>query len=478
MDLTNTWTKNDLTPPGQNTVSHFKTYNVFLLYLILLIIFSTIVLALGVSNRSHSILLLSTIIYWAVATIPILFAHDNWMNPLIFQMIFEIPKVLSLAIRATGQIYISRKWVMDVPYDDVVNVYIKCVAITCIGLIIEYLIMWRITIKAKGLNLKLTKNMKPLYLTLITSIAFFLLMQGLGGISNVWDNYQSRLTEFGENTNLYYRYMIYWGIIPCFYFYLIDFKFLYYATLILEVLFFFLLGERGGMIISIGISFLIVNQLKENKTIKLSRIVFYIFIFILVYEGIGELRDRREFESYESFQEESVTDVVDTLGDIKHFVISSELIYNIDNKYIQHTWGAPMLNILYAGFPRKLFPWKPTYIAESALVGSLILDRDENVFGLPPGVFAYGYLNFGWAGVILFAVICGLFMKWLYTVLILLPREKSEVLPRGNILLYMLSVNYAYIIISTEAQTKLIMNLIGFILFYMMVKSKGETPDE
>lgn len=455
--------------------------NSYLLYFAQLIIFTLIVLYSGVSNQGHSVLLLFTILYWAVVTMPILFASMGWINPLIFQMFFEIPKALSLACRATGHIDICKKWIVPIPYDSAVSVYIKCCIITCVGLLIEYCIMYAVTIKAKEVRIDLKKNRKPLILIVIAGFAMIMLMQGLGGIMNVLNSYQSRLTEFSEDRNLYYRYLIYWGTIPCMYFFLMEDKQMFILSLLANVFFFFAIGERGGLIISLGVSLVVVAILKREKSIRLSRFILSIIVFIFVYEKMGSLRDNKEISMDDFFDlkiEESASKFVDAMGNIQHFVISSEVVFNVDNGYIPHVYGKPLFNILVAPLPRKLFPWKPTYIADSALVGSFLLDRDTNVFGLPPGVFAYGYLNFGWIGVILFSIICGLFMKWLYVVLVLKYHELGQSIPYGNIILYTLTVNSAYTIISTEAQIKLIMYLTGFLILFILTRSKGEQENE
>ena len=466
------------TKPDKTSV--FRGNNVFLLYITSLIAFSVILLTVGVANKSHSILLLFTIIYWAVATLPVLFMRVTWVNPLFFQMFYEIPKVLSLAYRATSIYNIQRKWVTMIPYEDVIHAYIKCIIITCIGLLIEYFIMLRIDIKTKGIRIELERNRKPILLLMISGVAFFLLMNDLGGLSYVLNNYQSRLAEFSEDTNIYYRYLIYWGIIPCLYFYLIDKRFLFYVTLLLNVLFFLAIGERGGLISFMGLSLLVVNNLKTRKKTNIFKYFLIAVVFILVYETIGSVRDTKESEyDSQTIIEEGLLDrSLDALGNVRHFVVSSELIYMIDHHYIKHTKGVPLLNIFYAPFPRKLFPWKPTYIAESALVGSLILDRDTDIYGLPPSVFAYGYLNFGWAGVILFSIICGLFMKWLYTAFCLNYIENGEKVPDGTIILYTLLVIYAYTVTSTEAQTKMILVLVGFMLLFFLTKPGKEMNHE
>ena len=131
------------------------------------------------------------------------------------------------------------------------------------------------------------------------------------------------------------------------------------------------------------------------------------------------------------------------------------------------------MNIFVAPFPRSLFPWKPTFIADSALVGSLILNREENVFGMPPGNFMWGYLNFGIIGVVAFSIVSALAMKWLYGSFVEPYLEKHRPTPSGNILIYVLFVGELAAILSTEVQIKIIVLLVGLsvILFGTRIKT-------
>ena len=196
-------------------------------------------------------------------------------------------------------------------------------------------------------------------------------------------------------------------------------------------------------------------------------------VAIFLYELISIFRDAPNFTTADFSIELFFSRVLNTFGNVRHFVISSELIYLIDAGQVKHTLGKPLLNILFAAFPRRYFPWKPTYISESALVGSLILNRDFRVSGMPPGNFAYGYLNFGIFGVVLVSLISGFFMRWLYFSFIK-PYWNKKDIPNGNILLYSLLVGNAYSIVSTDVQIKVIILVIGFLYIELTARRRAK----
>ena len=99
------------------------------------------------------------------------------------------------------------------------------------------------------------------------------------------------------------------------------------------------------------------------------------------------------------------------------------------------------------------------------------------MFGLPPGTFAYGYLNFGIIGVVLFAAMSGIAIKWLYDGFIRPYWGKTDI-PNGNILIYVLLVQYICDILSTEVQIKLILYGAGLVFVVLFSKLKKRRESE
>lgn len=444
----------------------------FIIFCLLQISFSFLTITACMNHGGSVKLTVFSNIYWFTASLPIILTRFDILNPLIYQMVFELTKVTSFACRATGYVELSSHWVIDVSHNDCIDAYSKCVLITCIGLAIEYAIVIKTRTHFKPKAITLKKSNYAFILSIIAIISFALLMKGLGGLNYVLHNYKERLTEFGSDTNLYLRYLIKFGVIGCLYYYVIDNKKFFVITFAIQMLILLAMGERGGIITGLIMPLMVVYILKNEKKIKYGKLIAVGIIVIIIYQILGNIRDVAGFHISDISLLSVFGKMIDTMGSIIHFDISSEIVYLIDHNQVGYLYGKPFFSILFAALPRKFFPWKPRYIADSALVGSLILNRDSQVYGMPPGPFAYGYLNFGWIGVVLVAIISGYFMKWFYYKFIAAYKKDFIKVPNGNVLLYALSINSLREILSTEVQINFICILVGFLILEITSKKK------
>lgn len=444
------------------------------LYICVLIFYSISLYTAVFIYKGNFILSIYSLIYWMVATLPLILTKCNWIHPLMYQMIFEIPKVLSFACRSTGYVALDYKWHVMVTREECIQSYIFCVVITCIGLLIEYLIVFNFHIATKKKKVWVKKTPTVNLLLLFSMIAFFCLVERLGGLSFIFENYQKRLSEFGTNTSMYLRNFTYYGVVCLFYFYLTGNKKKTFVVAIIQIFIFVTLGERGGLITAVALPFFIVYQLKNNKRIKTYKVIIGAVLLLFIYLLFGAFRAGNSTAYFGSIFKQ----ILDTFSSIEHFVIASELLFLVKEHRVEYLFGRPLLNIFVAPFPRRYFPWKPPYIADSIVVGDIILrGSGRKVFGLPPGTFAYGYLNFGIIGVVLFAAMSGIAIKWLYDGFIRPYWGKTDI-PNGNILIYVLLVQYICDILSTEVQIKLILYGAGLVFVVLFSKLKKRRESE
>lgn len=438
------------------------------LYIFALAAYGIILYSATIVYKGDFILSTVTLIYWIVATLPLILTKCNWVHPLSYQMIYEITKVLSLACRTSGYAALDFRWHISVTQEECAWSYIYCVFITCMGLLIEYFVVFNSRVAMKKKEIVLTKRRSVNILFIVAVSAFVILVNRLGGLFFIFANYEQRLSEFGVNKSLYLRNFIYYGIIFIFYAYLTGSKKKAFLAAMIQVFMFITLGERGGLISSVILPFFILYQLKKNKCIQVSKIVIGAIGLVFIYMVFGMYRNAAS-----SAPGSFLTQLAKTFSSIEHFVISSELLFLLRSNRAGYLFGKPLLNIFVAPFPRRYFPWKPAYIADSVVVGDIILrGSGRNVFGLPPGMFAYGYLNLGIIGVVLSAVICGLAMKWLYESFVMPFWGKREI-PNGNILVYSLLIQYICDVLSTEVQIKLILFGVGiFIVGFLSGKKR------
>lgn len=455
--------------------STVKTKCIFL-YLALWMIGVAVITALGGWASKNFYLSILTMIYWTIVIIPIIITEGRWYHPLMLQMIYKIPEVASLGTRAIGYVEPNYNFRNYISNGDAIKAYAFSVFITCLGLIIEYIVVCAYkpgNLKRKRLVLKNSKGIAVLFA--FSVLCFLLLMHQLGGLFYVLRHYGERLVEFSSRTSAYLRYFIKYGILCVFYYYLLDRKNVFYFTGIILILIYIIIGERGGLISTILIPFSIVYMLKKEKNFSISQITLGGVGLTFIYVIFGIMRDTTQNVTLDYFLRNIVMSLIHEFSRILHFVISTELIWMVCNGGIGHTYGKPLLNILVAPFPRSIFSWKPKYIAESFYVGSLILGAEKRIYGLPPGPFAYGYLNFGFLGLIIFAIICGRFMGYMYNSLIGEYQKRRERIPNGNILLYAVLLPFSMEILSTECQINILIYLIGITFVFYTARDRRKS---
>ena len=439
------------------------------IYWLINIIFFLVLLGASFFYRATPSLVIGTIFYFAIVLLPLALTNFNWVHPLTFQVIYEIPKVFTLATRAVGYAPLSYRWLVPVSQEQCIDSYLKCVIFTCIGLLIEYYIIFNSKNRARNnYCIQLGKSNIPAFYMLFAVICFFSLMNSLGGIAYVLLNFQDRLTEFSSDTSIYLRYSISFGMIAVYYYYLMGKKNAFITCALIQVIIYVCMGERGGIISQLVFPLFVAYQLKNGRMMSLKKLSIASIFLVLFYEVFGFIRDY----DVEVTAGNMVSNLVDTFAYEPHFIISSELIYLIDSEQVDYTFGSPLLNIFFAPFPRSLFPWKPKFIGDSALVGSIILGRDTDVYGLPPSNFSWGYLNFGFIGVVLFSIISALAMKWLYVSFVSRYLKGGRTVPTGNILIYIILVGGMYAIMSTEMQIKLVFMSVGVFTLLFFAKKR------
>jgi oligosaccharide repeat unit polymerase len=131
------------------------------------------------------------------------------------------------------------------------------------------------------------------------------------------------------------------------------------------------------------------------------------------------------------------------------------------------------MNVFYAPIPRAVWPKKPI-IAESALVGSW-LKKSDILSGLPPGLFGYGYLNFGWIGVVLFAGITGIVISRFYFWCIARYTSNGKKVPNGSVLIYSLFYFLITNPISTEVQVSILIQVPFLLLIFFNCRSNSKS---
>lgn len=214
------------------------------------------------------------------------------------------------------------------------------------------------------------------------------------------------------------------------------------------------IGERGAVLFSGLIPLLIAYRLYRGK-INSKYILLLLSVFIAYYLVVGAVRGRQSSKDNESFSEK----VVEVVSKTEHHVNAAATIKMAEKDGFYY--GKTLINLVYVPMPRAMWPQKPV-TSESAAVGMQLKGVSSPAgAGLPPGLFAYGYLQFGLGGVFLIALIAGIFSGVI---------EKYFLANRSlpNVLFYSQSQSMFVYIFSTEVQVKLIINIIMVLMIFFV----------
>jgi len=160
-----------------------------------------------------------------------------------------------------------------------------------------------------------------------------------------------------------------------------------------------------GWIIPLGY-FLVRNISKQAKLIWGG---VGLFVLLVVFSAAGVMRYESNL-SYDDLYEESV-DRLEASDDV-NFIDGFMIMYQIYPQYLDHTYGMEHLNVLLRPIPRGLWPGKP-------LAGWFQNYREKYGVefadvGISPTIWGVFYAEAGEFGIVLFSVLWGGGLAWLY----------------------------------------------------------------
>ncbi|MEP1744169.1 MAG: hypothetical protein ABJI60_02270 [Kangiellaceae bacterium] len=208
------------------------------------------------------------------------------------------------------------------------------------------------------------------------------------------------------------------------------------------------MGERGAILFSGLIPLLVTYRLSHGK-IAGKYIGMGLFFFLLFYLILGAYRGANISES--KSQDLTAETVINVLNKTEHHISAAATIQLADKG--SYYYGKTLMNVLYVPVPRSIWNEKPV-VAESVIIGMELKGTSSTVgSGLPPGVFAYGYIQFGLLGVIFTALLSGLIAG-------VAEKYFLTVLTMPNILLYSQCQALFIHFLSTEVQVKFLVSFL------------------
>tara|TARA_R110001599_G_scaffold3083_1_gene17206 strand:- start:2127 stop:3482 length:1356 start_codon:yes stop_codon:yes gene_type:complete len=208
------------------------------------------------------------------------------------------------------------------------------------------------------------------------------------------------------------------------------------------------MGERGAILFSGILPLLVTYRLSHGK-ISAKYIGIFLLIFFFYYSVLGAFRSANISEA--KSEELTTEKVINVISKTEHHINAAATIQMADKD--GYYFGETLINLIYVPIPRAIWSEKPI-ISESAIIGMQLKGTNNPTgSGLPPGVFAYGYIQFGLPGVILTALLSGLIAG-------IAEKYFLSVLTIPSILLYSQCQALFIHVLSTEVQVKFLVNLI------------------
>ena len=109
-------------------------------------------------------------------------------------------------------------------------------------------------------------------------------------------------------------------------------------------------------------------------------------------------------------------------------ISKSAHIINAVPEKIDYRYGETLYGFLVAPIPRRFWEDKPMWAERGPYLMQHVFGDKVGITGMPPGLLAELYWNFGWAGVVIGSLMMGIFFRQLFITFASLPRSPTSVL--------------------------------------------------
>ncbi|WP_209121734.1 O-antigen polymerase [Alkalihalobacillus sp. BA299] len=442
---------------------HWEVKKSHLTFILINVFVGMIILFFPLIGGEITVLTISGWIFFVIAIMPIFLTGFNWTHPLCLNMPFIAIQAISIIFSGSGIIPLENYYLWYLDENTVQELYIKTVAINCLGLLVMYFFSFYKTNDNKSLTptkfyIKKNSYTVSILFILIMLVAFIFIILNVGSISYMFNNIARRVDLYSGLA--YFIVLLKYGTVAALLLLIKRKKKIAIFMVFFQIFLGVILGDRGYIIFSTLLPLLVFYNYYYKK-VNLKKLTLIGLILVIFYQIYGEFRLLGEV-SAES--EPFFTRVVNVIEDVRHDDITAASIYVVDADESKLLLGRPLINLFLAPIPRGIYENKPI-IAESAIVGELVLGGGQG-YGLPPGIFGYGYLNFKWIGVIIFAAISGLTVRFFYEKLVGFYKNRKIKIPEGNIVVYSMLCLYVTNPLSTEIQIKVLTQLPAIIIIW------------
>lgn len=246
-------------------------------------------------------------------------------------------------------------------------------------------------------------------------------------------------------------------------------------ALILNFAIITLTGRRGIAITTVVISALVYVHYRvkpiTNKVIAL--ILLPIIAFILI---VGSFRGQNvSLNSRNGVVLDTIAKVTNT---VQYGDNVPDMIDKVDSGAVDFQGGKYIFNGIIGVIPRAIWSEKPE--VDHSSISSQLVYNGQYSYGRPVGAFGFSYLCFGYIGVIVSGLICGLLTALFYCWAV--KREQTVF----SVLIYAIAIQFIMAITNPESQTKVIFifavmvitKVLDILLAKKIRKGKDEKPEQ
>lgn len=388
------------------------------------------------ATQQETLLLAASVVSLAVISAPIFLRREyNIFEPITFIafmiLIGVTAKMLFIVVFHVESLIIYRKLLLGSSLD---LLWLGCIAVLAglSSLVFGYLlplssntfIPQRLVLGQWNMN----RMMRIVWLMLALSIGSFFLFIILANISITsfadlsgkrFANLEGGSAARAENV-VYYLYRISLFGKYAFYFLLISFfrnefqlRSIKGVLLILSVIstifipYFF--NNRAGVVV-IGVDAMMLYYFIRGR-LNLPLVATSVGVVLILLLSISGLRHNL------SGEETTINDRIEDFMGERHLLDVSKTaqIINAVPSRIEFMYGESMIGWLFAPIPRSIWPDKPISTEIGRLVSDKVYGQPFN--GVPPGLIAELFMNFGWYGIIAGMAIYGMVLRLSYNLL-------------------------------------------------------------
>jgi len=206
----------------------------------------------------------------------------------------------------------------------------------------------------------------------------------------------------------------------------------------------FVASQRLVLINTMIVTLLVVHYM--YRRVNTSRLLYFTVAVLALLGTLAELRESSQYRTPIATEASEYVDALDDTLNRPYFlgVAKTSLVVASVPEQVDYLYGQSLTLFLLAPVPRTLWPEKP-----AVRIGPFVsknIYRRESRSGVPPGIAAEFYMNFGLWGAVIGMFFLGLLVRMLYRSFI----ERAQVKPHAVVIFAILTLALTSTALATD----------------------------